>query len=159
MKNLATFCLLIGAVWFFSAGFVPATNGMNEASEPRCAVQKFDAAYKNAKAVFIGEVVGEEQDGDRKIFEFKVKKFWKGIEETRVKITVYESPRYQAPYETGETHLVFAGENEDGELTDGRCSRSKDLKGTSADLDEDLKSLGEGKTCIGLADGEENKEN
>ena len=159
MKYLSAVFLLVGTISAVSAGFASATNATNEAFMPRCAVQKFDAAYKNAKAVFIGEVVGEEQDGDKKIFEFKVKKFWKGIGESRVKVAVYESPRYQAPYEVGETHLVFAGEGEDGELTDGRCSRSKDLRGTSADLDDDLKSLGEGKTCISLEDGEENKEN
>ncbi len=116
----------------------------------KCAIMKFDAEYKNSKAVFIGEVINIEKDGDKKIIEFKVKKFWKGIKDSKIKVTVYENFRFESPFDKSETHLVFAKDNEEGGLWDGRCSRSKDLNGTSSDLEDDLKALGKGKTCDSL---------
>lgn len=155
MKNLVIVFFLIGLVFIGSTDFY--VSSANESLEAKCAIQKFDAAYKNAKAVFVGEVIAEEKDGDKKIFVFKVKKFWKGIEDAKVKVAVYENPRFQAPYDFGETHLVFAKDDEEGGLFDGRCSRSKDLDGFSSDLKDDLKQLGEGKTCINLAKEEKKK--
>lgn len=154
MKNLTVIFLFIGLFFVSSSNHFVAT--ANESAEVKCAMMKFDKAFKNAKAVFVGEVIGMEKDGNKKIFEFKVKRFWKGIKDTKVKVAVRESPRFQAPYDVGETHLVFAKDDENGGLWDGRCSRSRDLDGFSPSLKEDLKKLGDGKTCISLS--EESKE-
>ncbi len=159
MKNLVVLFLLIGMFFVSSNNLnVSSANEINEITEAKCAMPNFDAAYKNAKAVFIGEVIAVEIDGDKKIFEFRVKKFWKGIEDTTVKVAVYENMRYESPYYASKTFLVFANDDEDGGLIDGRCSRSKDLNGSSADLKDDLKKLGKGKTCISLSDETEEKE-
>lgn len=150
MKNITSVLILVGVCLFYSADFYGSVNGEN--LNVRCATPKFDVEYKNSKAVFVGEVVNVEKDGDKKIIEFKVKKYWKGVKETKVKISVYETPRWQSPFDVSETHVVFAKDDEEGGLRDGRCSRSKDLEGLSADLEDDLKKLGEGKTCIDLKD-------
>lgn len=157
MKNLFVCFLFIGLVFVGSSNFYVSSASTNKSLEAKCAIQKFDDEYANSKAVFIGEVISVEIDGDKKIYEFKVKKYWKGIEDTKVKVAVYENMRFQSPYNAEKTFLVFAKEDENGELFDQRCSRSKDLNGTSADLKDDLKKLGEGKTCISLEDKEEKK--
>lgn len=149
MKNLVALFLLVGMFFVSSADL--NVSSANEVLEAKCAMPKFDDAYKNAKAVFIGEVIGVEIAGDKKIFKFRVKKFWKGIEEATVKVAVYENLRFQAPYYASDTFLVFANDDEEGGLVDGRCSRSKALNGTSPDLKDDLKKLGKGKTCINLS--------
>ncbi len=155
MKNPLMIVFLFALFVFVSSTNPAVPTATGDPAEAKCAIRTFDNEYEYAKAVFVGEVTGEEKDGDKTIFEFKVKKFWKGIEDTKVKVAVYENPRFQAPFDVGETHLVFAKENEDsGELWDGRCSRSKDLNGFSSDLKDDLKKLGEGKTCISLDDKE-----
>jgi hypothetical protein len=154
MKNLIWLCLLVGLFFISSSG--SKVSSASENLNAKCATPNFERAYKNARAVFIGEVIGVEKDGDKKIFEFKVKKFWKGIEGAKVKVITYENRRYQPPYDVGETHLVFAKDDEEGGLYDGRCSRSRDLNGLSPSLKDDLKELGEGKTCISLEKEEKN---
>ena len=145
MKELSLIVLLSAAIFTGLANF--NFSNANEYSSVKCAVPKFDTAYKNAEAVFVGKVLAVEKDGDKKIIEFKIEKFWKGVNKAKVKISVYENFRFQSPYDVGETHLVFAKLNKDSEeLWDGRCSRSKDLEGFSPDLKDDLEKLGEGKT-------------
>lgn len=148
MKKTILTLLMISICLVYSPNFYGLTEE-NHLSV-KCAIMKFDAEYKNSKAVFVGEVINIEREGDKKIIEFKVKTFWKGIEDSKIKIIVYENTRFESPFDKGETHLVFAKDNEEGGLWDGRCSRSKDLNGSSADLEDDLKSLGKGKTCISL---------
>jgi hypothetical protein len=156
MRNLTAFFLLIGLFLISSNNFeVSSANGPTNA---KCAMLNFEQAYDQAKAVFVGEAIAIETDGDKKIFEFKVKKFWKGIEDTKIKVSVYENMRYQSPYKVGETFLVYAKDDEEGGLFDGRCSRSRDIEGFDPSLKEDLKSLGEGKTCISLSGNKEEKE-
>ncbi len=148
MKKFISVFLLIGICLVYSSDFYGFVNEENVIL--RCATPNFEKEYKNSKAVFIGEVINVEKDGNKKITEFKVKKYWKGIKETKVKVTVYENPRFQSPFDEGETHVVFAKDDEEGGLRDGRCSRSKDMNGFSPFLKDDLKKLGKGKTCIDL---------
>lgn len=155
MKHFIVVFLLVGSM-LLGSSYINISKA-NEITYAKCAIPKLDTTYKNAKAVFIGEVISEEKDGDKKIFEFKVKRFWKGIEDTKVKVAVYENFRFQAPYEVGKTFLVFANEDKEGGLIDGRCSRSKDIEGSSSELKDDLKKLGEGKTCINLSKEKEEK--
>jgi hypothetical protein len=49
--------------------------------------------------------------------------------------------RFQAFYQVGGKYLVFARANDEGDLTDGRCSRSKDV----SDATDDIKGLGKSK--------------
>lgn len=148
MKKIILTFLTINICLICSSDFYGLT-GRNYLSAD-CIFPTFASEYKNSKAVFIGEVINIEKDGDKKIVEFKVKKYWKGIEDSKIKIIVYENFTFVSPYDKGETHLVFAKDNEEGGLWDDKCSRSKDLNGTSSDLEDDLKALGKGKTCISL---------
>ena len=156
MKVIATLCLLLGFLFVGSSDIYVAR--ATESLNVKCAMPNFKNAYKNAKAVFVGEVIGVKKNGNIKTFEFRVKKFWKGIEDTTVKVITNENFRYQAPYKIGETFLVFAKDNNKGGLWDGRCSRSRNMDGLAPSLKEDLESLGEGKTCISLSDETESKE-
>ncbi|HUF03596.1 MAG TPA: hypothetical protein VMM38_05405 [Aridibacter sp.] len=112
----------------------------------RCAIRSFEAEYDGSKAVFIGKVVESSKDGDTKVFTFEVEKFWKGIEDKKVKVTAFENPRYQAQFREGGRFLVFAKEDETHGLSDGRCSRSKDLDRFAEGAEEDLEKLGPGET-------------
>ncbi len=148
MKKIILAVLTITICILYSPNFYGLA--VENHSPMNCIIRGFEGEYKNSKAVFIGEVINIEKEGDKKIIEFKVKKFWKGIKDSKVKVVVYETFRFESPFDIGETHLVFAKDNGAGELWNHRCSRSKDLNGTSSDLEDDLKSLGKGKTCINL---------
>lgn len=137
---LVTFCICL----FYSAGVLALTDKENLFAN--CIIVNFDSEFENSKAVFIGEVTDIEKDGDKKIIEFKVKKYWKGIEKDTVKIYVYESLRFEPLYNIGEIHLIFAKDDGKSGLWDNKCSRSKDLDKISSDLEDDLKALGKGKT-------------
>jgi hypothetical protein len=124
-----------------SSNFRPAESAVR-ASDAKCAIPAFKAAYEQSKAVFVGEVVGEEKNGDERTFDFKVEKYWKGADAARVSIVVYETARYQAWFKKGGKYLVYAEEDADNRLRVGRCSRSRDLEYAG----EDLQKLGEGKS-------------
>ena len=108
----------------------------------KCAIPSFQSAYQQSKAVFLGEVVGEEKQGDVRTFDFKVEKYWKGADAKRVEILVYETARFQAWFKKGGKYLIYAAEDDDGNLRVGRCSRSRDAEFA----EEDLQKLGEGKS-------------
>ncbi|MCO6511977.1 MAG: hypothetical protein J5I65_14420 [Aridibacter famidurans] len=115
----------------------------------RCAIPDFEREYENSKAVFIGTVKKALEDGDRKIFEFEVEKYWKGVEESKVVVAVHENPRFEAQFAEGGRFLVFAKSDEEGGLMDGRCSRSKDLDKFAEGAEEDLRKLGPAKPAPG----------
>lgn len=108
----------------------------------RCLVMTAKSALQASKAVFAGEVVAEEKNGDIKTFTFKVEKYWKGENKKKIEVFVYQTARYQSPFKEGEKFLVYAFAGEDGKLTVSRCSRSQALE----NAEDDLKQLGEGKT-------------
>lgn len=107
----------------------------------KCAIPSFKSAFGRARAVFTGEVLSVEKNGDTKTFEFRVEKYWKDASSRKIQINVYETPRYQAFFKKGEKYLVFADAGEDGKFYVGRCSRSREIGGAA----EDLKSLGKAK--------------
>src|SRR5215203_622674 len=100
----------------------------------KCAIQSFQAAFDGSKAVFVGEVVGEEKNGDIRTFDFKVEKYWKGADAKRLEISVYETSRFQAWFKQGGKYLIYAPADEDGHLRVYRCSRSRDLEYAEEDL-------------------------
>lgn len=126
--------------------------------EARCATPNFENSFKQSEAVFVGKVLSKKSEGNIKIFELEVEKYWKGVEEKKITINVYENPRYQTQFEVGKSYLVFADEDEDsGKLFDRRCSRTKLIMEDSVEyLKEDLEKLGEAKTCINLSKGKNN---
>ena len=109
----------------------------------KCATREFNDEFKYSKAVFVGQVLSIREEPDsKKIIEFKVTKYWKGIKIKKVEVTVYETSRYQAWYEVGKNYLVYA-RNDNGKLMDGRCSRSREIGDDF--IKDDLKKLGKGK--------------
>ena len=140
---IAGFAIVFSAgILVFSPSAQKAENTPLKNEAEKCAMLPFEAAYRESEAVFVGEVLSAEKKGDDKVFKFKVEKYWKGKNEKNVEVSVYESARFQAWFQTGEKYLVFAYD-EDGKLHDtARCSRSKDLENAS----EDLTKLGEGKS-------------
>lgn len=144
MKIFVLFCLLTGSV--LSVGAESAAT----VSKERCAIRPFQAEYDASAAVFVGEVVEVSQVENKKYFTFEIKKYWKGVKSEKIKLLVYENPRFQAPYEEGKTFLVFAKKDDDDVLFDSRCSRSAEIESSSSNLNDDLEALGEAKTCIDL---------
>jgi hypothetical protein len=103
----------------------------------KCRVPSVEEAYKNSKAVFIGEILNVVKDGDVKTFTFKVEKRWKGAAGKQIKINVQETSHYQAWFEVGDKYLVYArGSEKDEKLWEVRCSRSKPLTDASEDITE-----------------------
>ncbi len=147
MKRMISTFVILGFVVLSTPTFYSSAA---EESSLKCAMPNFKNAYKSAKAVFIGKVVKVSKKGDRKVTKFKVTKYWKGVENKYVEVSVYENRRFQSPYRKDRSYLVFAKSREEGGLWDGRCSRSRDVEGFSPSLKDDLKTLGEAKTCISL---------
>ena len=112
-----------------------------ETASAKCRVPPFKEAYAGAKAVFVGEVVTISQNERGKTFEFKVEKYWKGSRSKKATVLVYESSRFQAFYQAGQEYLVFASDDGENGLRDGRCSRSNRI----ADAAADMKLLGKAK--------------
>jgi hypothetical protein len=140
--------ILAVVVLFFStlSGGISPDVQVTEANEgtasAKCAVPTVHKARERSKAVFSGEVIREEKNGDVKTFTFKVEKFWKGEDSREIDVFVYQTARYQSPFREGEKFLVYAYEREDGSLTVSRCSRVRDLRYA----EDDLRELGKGKT-------------
>ena len=128
------------AVVFSAIGLGFSSNFQTAESAGKCAIPTFQTAYRESKAVFIGEVVGEEKTGDKRIFDLKVEKYWKGVSSKRVRVYVYETPRYQAWFKQGGRYLIYATADTNGRLYVGKCSRSR-----GADDEEDLPKLGKGR--------------
>ena len=125
----------------FSSNFQTAESAGTVNFGGKCAIQSFQKAFDGSKAVFVGEVVGEEKNGDLRTFDFKVEKYWKGAGARRVEVLVYETARFQAWFKKGGKYLVYAPADENGKLRVYRCSRSRDVDYA----EEDLQKLGEGK--------------
>jgi hypothetical protein len=142
MKNR----ILLSCALVFSAFVIGLSSNVRKAesrgSGARCAVLTVKSALQHSTAVFVGEVTGEEKNGDIKTFKFEVEKYWKGAKRKEIEIFVYQTARYQSPFKEGEKFLVYALADEDGKLTVSRCSRSRSLE----NAEDDIKQLGEGRT-------------
>ena len=102
----------------------------------------FSRSIRRRAGGFVGEVTDETKDGDTRVFEFEVEKYWKGAAKKKIKIYVYETTRYQAGFQKGEKYLIYARGGDDGKLGVSRCSRSNSVESASADLAK----LGKGKS-------------
>lgn len=140
MKLLTVLILLIATVTGFSA------NGTESSATEsnlfaKCRVPYFEESYKESKAIFVGKVLSVRKEGDEKIFKFQVEKYWKGKKSKTLEVKYYENMRYQAWLEVGKKYLVYARGNDDGTLSDGRCSLTK----IYSEANPDLKKLGKAK--------------
>lgn len=142
-KKIILACVVVfSAIWFgFSSNRTEAEIFVSSNKSGKCAILPFKDALSAASSVFVGKVKSERKEGDTRIFEFEVEKYWKGAKKKKIQISVYETARYQAWLETGEKYLIFATAGDDGALHVGRCSRSKQ----AVDASEDLQKLGKGK--------------
>ncbi len=119
-----------------------AVSAKESSNFAKCAVMSLKDSLNYSDAIFVGKVLSvKEQDG-KKIFEFKVEKYWKGIKIKKVEVGVFETTRYQAIYQVGERYLVYA-RKEDGILMDRRCSRSS--YAATGNAVSDIKQLGKSK--------------
>ena len=138
MKNR----ILLSCALVFSAFVIGLSSNVQKAesrgSGARCAVLTVKSALQHSTAVFVGEVTGEEKNGDIKTFKFKVEKYWKGADRKEIEIFVYQTARYQSPFKEGEKFLVYAMADDDGKLTVSRCSRSRALE----HAEDDIKATG-----------------
>lgn len=100
----------------------------------KCATPNFAAAKVRAAAIFSGRVLSVTEDGTAKIFEFQVSKTWKGTVRKTVKVTYFESLRYEPIFEVGKDYLMFAETGDDKNLHVYRCSRSAAVENAAADL-------------------------
>jgi hypothetical protein len=141
--------ILVTAVIFsalasaFPSGFESrAERFVSFSAAGKCAIPTRPEAYRQAAAVFVGQVLEEEKKGDVRSFKFSVERYWKGPGRNQMKIDVYENTRYQARFRTGEKYLIYAeaGGKKDS-LNVVRCSRSREVGGAA----DDLKQLGKGK--------------
>lgn len=137
-KLIATIVVLSAMFYFVSS---KTTIAKSENVTARCRILTFDEAFNSSEAVFIGKVVSESKSGDVKTFEFEVETYWKGANKRKININAYETMRYQAQFEVGERYLIYANANDDGKLSVGRCSRSREAD----DASEDVEKLGTGK--------------
>lgn len=154
MKKIFSLSFGLLFIVFLLGGNVSSAN---EFAVAKCAIPNFERAFENAEAIFVGKVLSEKTEDRMKIFELEVEKFWKGVEEKKITVNVYENPRYQAQFEVGERFLVFAEADEDGRLFDRRCSRTRRMnESENYIMKENLEKLGEPKTCISLSSKEKN---
>lgn len=140
MKSLTILILTITAFTGFLTDKTEVSAKESE-SIAKCAMPTFNQAYKNSKAIFAGKVTSVRTEGDERIFTFQVEKYWKGAKSKTLEVRHYETMRYQAWMQVGGRYLVYARGNDDGTLSDGRCSLTKNYSEASAEL----KKLGKGK--------------
>lgn len=136
MENykIVLFTLIFSAIGLiFSSNLKTAESCEIKNELSKCAIPSFQKAFERAGAVFTGEVLSVEKNGDTRTFEFRIEKYWKGANKRTIQINVYETPRYQAFFKKGEKYLVFA-DADAGKFYVGRCSRSREITGAAADL-------------------------
>jgi hypothetical protein len=99
-------------------------------------------ALQEATAVFIGEISKISESDNTKTLEFSVEQYWKGENTKTQNVQVNVGTRYSPSFNVGERYIVYASENgSGGQLTTGRCTRTK----LAQYADDDIKELGKGK--------------
>jgi hypothetical protein len=131
--KLIVLCLFLLTVFVVSSPDVMAC--------VKCATPNFADGKQRAAAIFVGKVLSVTEDGTSKIFEFQVSKTWKGDIKKTVKVTYFESLRYEPIYEVGKEYLMFVESGDDKNLHVYRCSRSAEVVNAT----DDLKLLGKAK--------------
>jgi len=107
----------------------------------KCAMPNFTRAYADAKTIFVGKVLSLRTEGSEKILTFRVEKYWKSAVTKTVEVRYFETFNYEVWLKVGGRYLVYARGNDDGTLSDGRCSLTK----KHSEAGSDLKKLKKGK--------------
>lgn len=97
-------------------------------------------ALNRAAAVFIGKITKIEENDNVKTIKFAAERVWKGEKVKNLTISITTGFRYNPSFSEGERYLVYANKNQKGELTTGRCSRTK----LAEYAEDDLRELGAG---------------
>ncbi|MEP6923396.1 MAG: hypothetical protein ABI954_02935 [Pyrinomonadaceae bacterium] len=98
-------------------------------------------ALQNSAAVFIGKINELSESDDVITLKFNVERYWKGNKSKTQTVIVNTGPRYSPSLTVGERYIVYAYQDSNGQLTFGRCSRTK----LAEYADDDIRALGEGK--------------
>lgn len=110
-------------------------------------------AAERAEGVFEARVDGVQGSGDRAgtgtvRYDLAVLRVWKGELGAQAQlVTRASSAACGRSFVIGKRYLIYAGRNEDGEWTDGMCSRTR----LSSGADEDLAVLGPGGPPVAAA--------
>ena len=116
-----------------------------------CAGVSPSEAFEMSESVFVGKVLNTKQEREqegivgtisyRDANLFKVTQVWKGINQSQ--IIVYDNG-FEAScgfeFEIGNSYLVYASKDNNGELDTGLCNRTAEVSNAG----EDLKFLGQG---------------
>jgi hypothetical protein len=139
--KLSIILILAVATFTVFLGNQPEVSAKESEPIAKCAMPNFQKAYTDSKTIFVGKVLSIKQDGDAKILKFQVEKYWKSKVKKTVEVRYYETFNYEVWLKVGKRYLVYAKDNEDGTLSDGRCSLTKNY----SEAKDDLKKLGKGK--------------
>lgn len=101
-------------------------------------------AMEGAAAVFFGEAINVEVEGQTRTVTLKVEKWWKGGEKAEITVTTHKSGATCGyGFEKGKKYLVYAHRDEKQKtLNVSLCSRTRTEK--EAEKDGDFKELGAG---------------
>ncbi len=100
-----------------------------------------EEGLKRADAVFLGLVERFELKDYGRVATFRVRRVWKGPEESRVRVSTGGGADCGFHFVAGIDYLVFAKVNASGRLHSTICTRTKIASGEAVD---DLKALGPG---------------
>lgn len=127
----------------FSTNLVTGTTPIfSLASSEKCrAPGTAREAMQEAAAVFIGKVTQVNESDDAKTLEFSVEQYWKGEKTKTQNIQVGIGRSYSPGFAVGERYIIYAYKSSSGQLTTGRCSRTK----LAQYADDDIRELGTGK--------------
>mgnify|MGYP003576472684 CR=1 FL=1 len=99
MENyrIVLFSLIFSAIGLILSSNLKTAESFEIKNElSKCAIPSFKKAFERAGAVFSGEVLSVEKNGDTRTFEFRVEKYWKGANKRTIQINVYETVFYRA---------------------------------------------------------------
>jgi hypothetical protein len=97
--------------------------------------QQVNKAKKNAGAVFLGEVLGIEDNKYSLIVRIKVKSRWKGVKDSEVTVsTGKDGGDCGYPFAVGESYLIYANKTRNTELSTNICQRTAPLSSAENDI-------------------------
>lgn len=138
MKSFKLIAVVLSITLSVLASDLP---GSKENPVADCAYVAPKDAYKKSKAVFVGKIIGVVENGDSKIYEFRVEKYWKGVKGKKINIITGNTMRFEPNYQKGKSYLIYAYADDKGLLRVGKCTRGFQLEFAK----EDLKILGKAK--------------
>lgn len=134
IRHLILSVIGLPALFFIFEPNFPSADG-------KCYIAPVKEEFSRSSAVFLGDVIREEKNGDIRTFEVRVERYWKGKDSKTISFDVHENTRYQAWFKKNGRYLIYATAGDDGRLRVGRCSRSREIEKAA----DDIAKLGKGK--------------